>query len=186
MQTSYYWSLQHNELLEKLKQIDIIEEGEHIGTQGGSVTDLIDLKIAYGEPEVGGIMASQLWLLMDPKPTCVAGMGDGGIPLAMLISDRQGIYYTSVRKKPKKYGTKRLFEGHQPQPGDVYALVDDVRNTGGSLELMEARIIEAGATVSGCYVVIDRQNPKSKGEFKTLFTLDELRNCSSKIVNNNH
>jgi uridine monophosphate synthetase len=82
------------------------------------------------------------------------GIAHAGIPLAVGIGGVLGRPAGYVRTDAKGYGTKQLVEG--AQPGQRVLLLDDVISDGASkLEVLPA-LTDAGLTVAGILVFIDR------------------------------
>ena len=160
-------------LLEKLKRIEVIRHGK-ITLSGGAPSDFyVDIKKAYGNPELLCEIADGVYNLFDKRINCVVAMGHGGIPLGTAISIRNNLNLAIVREFPKKHGPLRVIDGHLLSERDVVALVDDVYTTGGSIRKMREIVDGTKAIVRGEYVVVSRasDNPEN---LKYLFKLEDL------------
>ncbi|WP_394824046.1 orotate phosphoribosyltransferase [Pendulispora albinea] len=92
----------------------------------------------------------------------VAGVELGGCPLASAVSltsflrdePLDAIY---VRKEVKDHGSRRTLEGDVRLPaGARVVLLEDVITTGGSTLKAVAKLTDAGHTVAGVVVLVDR------------------------------
>ncbi len=147
------------ELLNTLKELDIVYKKPLELKHGGKSSYYIDVKKAYGYPEILNAMADELFGLMrntNRKINCVASAEYGGLPLGTTISTRYDLKHILVRKEPKKYGRGGYFDGHFPEEGDVVAIVDDVITTGKTLNQLADRIRFTSADFVGCYAVFIR------------------------------
>lgn len=120
-----------------------------------------DLKEALGDPSIRTVVADwavdripkivEDWVkrtgtVIDGGVTCVAGRGDGGIPLATAISDRAylrgmdlrtiAIRYTERRHGPEINGHRLEIDGYLPTYKDIIIIVDDIQASGGSTKMM--------------------------------------------------
>ena len=123
-----------SELIIKLKQLDIIcREPVNLKNAGASEF-YIDIKKAYGYPEVLRSISSELWKIMDKRATCVATAGYGGLSPSTILSSRHNLNLILVRDEPKKHGKGGWIDGYVPKEQDKIAIIDDVFTTGGSLK----------------------------------------------------
>jgi len=85
---------------------------------------------------------------------CVAGGETAGIPYGAWLAERLNKPFVYIRKKPKEYGARERLEG---VPEGRVLLVEDLITDGGSkLGFVEA-VREAGATVTDCLTLVDRE-----------------------------
>lgn len=94
-------------LFEKLKDLDIVYRGSVELKHAGISDFYIDVKKAYGYPDLLNALADELYVLMkrtNGKINCVSGNGYGGIPLSTAISSRHGLKNILVRNEPKSTG----------------------------------------------------------------------------------
>lgn len=74
------------ELIKRLKQLDVIYK-EPVKLKGGSTSEFyVDIKKAYGYPDVLNLICENIWNQIDKRTTCVAASGHGGLSLATLLS----------------------------------------------------------------------------------------------------
>ena len=94
-------------------------------------------------------------------PVSVGGLTMGADPVAYAIARASvdappQVQAFSVRKAAKEHGTRQSIEGNFA-PAEPVVVVEDVLTTGGSaLQAVEA-IREAGGTILGVLVVVDRE-----------------------------
>ena len=141
-------------LLEKLKQLNIISRNP-VQLTSGSISDYyIDIKKAYGSPDVLTAIAEELWNTMDTRATCLATAGYGGLPLASVLSVQSGLPLTLVRIIPKQHGKITDINGYVPGVWDRVTIVDDVFTTGGSLQEIIDVLKPTHAEILECAVVV--------------------------------
>lgn len=95
------------------------------------------------------------------------GMTMGADSLAVGIAAETDSQWFSVRKEPKKRGTKQQIEGTPLGRGHRVLLLEDATTTGGSTEKAYEVIRETGAEVVAVATVIDRGDT-ARRRFKTL------------------
>jgi len=110
----------------------------------------------------------------------IAGAELGGIALAAATSLQTGKPFVIVRNSKKAgYGTGKLIEGRLER-GERVLLVEDIATSGGQAIEACKTIAEAGATVAGVVVAIDRQEGGREAveaaglRFEALFTTSDL------------
>ena len=114
----------------------------------------------------------------------LAGLETGGIPLAVLLSQRTGLPTRFVRKRAKEYGTRRLAEGGAID-GLHLLVVEDVVTSGGQILASARELRELGATVTSALCVIDREAGGADAlaaegiQLVALFTMRELTRASA-------
>jgi orotate phosphoribosyltransferase len=149
------------ELLELLKTL-AYRRGIFTLASGKKSDFFIDCKqavlTAVGHQLVGELMLDALRHL--PQCDAIAGVALGGCPLASAVSLMSQIRQRPlpalyVRKAAKDHGTQRLVEG-QLTPGMRVVMLEDVCTTGGSTLAAVQVLRNAGATVVGVVVLVDR------------------------------
>jgi orotate phosphoribosyltransferase len=132
--------------------------GEVTLTSGAVAQYYVDAKRAILRPD-GFAALSELvaGLAREREATAVGGMTMGADPIACAAlaggADAKAFF---VRKETKAHGLQRRIEGPPLDPGERCLIVEDVVTTGGStLRAIEA-VQEAGLTVCGVVVVLDR------------------------------
>ena len=161
------------DLIERLKQAQIVHKGPVELKNAGISAHYIDIKEAYGDPQLFFLICEYLREKIPSETTCIAAAGYGGIPLAAKLS---GLYrrLTLVRDEPKEYGKGGWLDGHMPSSKDKIAIVDDVCTTGSSLRKIMEALRPTGAEVLGCYVVVKRGDVNLSVPISYLMTAEEL------------
>jgi len=163
------------ELIRKLKQLDIIHREPVDLKHGDKSPYYVDIKKAYGYPEILDYICDCIWKEMDKSTTCIAAAGYGGLPVATILSVRYKLKLTLVRDKPKKHGKGGWIDGYIPNKKDKVSIFDDVLTTGGSLEdVIKAIEEETEAKILGCYVVVKRGEWKSDTNLSHLLVPEDL------------
>jgi len=167
-------------LIEKLNQLGVLEKQKVI-LKSKKISDFyIDLKKAYGLPEILNEITDRLYALIPKEANCIAASDYGGLPIAAAISSKYGLNLVLIRNKRKNYGLNKLIDGYIPNQKDKIAIVDDVMTTGASLKKIIEVIKPTKAKILGCYVVVNRGKVNLKYPLNWLF---EAKDFSQKIRN---
>jgi len=157
-----------NELIKKLKEIDIISKEPVILKNAGESNFYIDIKKAYGYPEILNLISERLYQKINKHTTCIATAGYGGLPPSAIISAKYDLKLTLIRENPKEHGKRKLIDGYIPNKEDKITIIDDVFTTGGCLKEIIKNLKQTEAEILGCSVVVKR------GEGDLLIPLDYL------------
>lgn len=161
-----------------------VVRGEHRLSSGAETGVYIDARRAILSP--GGkaiterayaeICSAAIHGGHDPTKMIVAGPVLGGAMLAMGIVSKFWIGGAlAVRSAPKGYGTGRLVEGPDTEPGMAAWLVDDVLTTGASLwSAAEALERERGLRVFGATVLVQREPVDLSFPVHALYQMEDL------------
>lgn len=148
--------------------------------RSGAVSDeYFDKYLFEADPRLLAAIGDALAPLVPAATEALAGLETGGIPLAVILSQRTGLPAVFVRKEAKTYGTSKLAEGG-PIAGRRLLVVEDVVTSGGQLLASTHDLRERGAIVEHALCVIDRQagGPETLAaagvELRPLFTMREL------------
>lgn len=148
--------------------------------RSGAVSDAyFDKYLFESDPRLLAAIGDALVPLVPDDVDALAGLETGGIPLAVILSQRTGLPALFVRKEAKTYGTCKLAEGG-PVAGRRLLIVEDVVTSGGQLLASTDDLRERGAIVEQAVCVIDRQagGPEALAaagvELRPLFTMREL------------
>jgi outer membrane protein assembly factor BamB/orotate phosphoribosyltransferase len=146
---------------------------------------LIDLRRIFMRPEYMAEIARQFWEKFAPDgPVQIGGMEVAAIPLltAILQAGHEKGHELNgfiVRKERKTYGLQQLIEGELTDRPII--LVDDITNSGESLEKARVVLDRAGKKIQEVFVVVDFQSPKGMIwrklhdiKVNSLFTLGDL------------
>ena len=129
--------------------------GEFVLRSGATSDTYFDKYLFESDPALVSDVVDALVPLVPDGVDAVAGLETGGIPLAVLLSQRTGLPTRFVRKEAKAYGTRRLAEGG-PIDGRRLLIVEDVVTSGGQVIASSRELRERGATVTHALCVIDR------------------------------
>ncbi|OGZ04734.1 MAG: orotate phosphoribosyltransferase [Candidatus Lloydbacteria bacterium RIFCSPHIGHO2_01_FULL_41_20] len=162
------------ELIKKLRALHIIYKEKFVLRSGKSSNYYCDIKKTFGSSKILKEIASHLSKLIPKNATCVAGLGYGGIPLAIAVSFISGLKLCLVRGKKKNHGRNVFVEGYVPEALDKIVIVDDVISTGGSIKETIKILRKTKGKVIGAIVVIKRGETKVGVPVKTLFSVKEL------------
>ena len=135
-----------------------------ISPNGNSNGWLIDLRRLFMDPGPLDAAAELFWQECAGRlPFQVGGMESAAIPLLSAILMKSLSRGTPVngfilRKERKTYGTGNSIEGLLTDAPIV--LVDDVLNSGASMEKARVVLEQANKTIAAAYVLIDYQSPQ--------------------------
>lgn len=161
------------DLIERLKKAQIVHKEPVNLKNAGISTYYIDIKEAYGDPQLFFLMGEYLQERIPSGTTCIAAAGYGGIPLAARLSGFNR-HLTLVREEPKEYGMGGWIDGYLPTSKDKITIVDDVCTTGSSLRKMIEILRPTEAEILGCLVVVKRGEANLSVPVSYLMTADEL------------
>ena len=162
------------ELIQILKQLQVVEKGTVQLKNAGSSEYYVNIKKAYGNPELMFLLCKNLREKMPREVTCFAGSGHGGIPLATRMSGLYTKNLTLVRDGAKEHGMSDLIDGYVPASKDKVAIVDDVFSTGGSLRKIIETLAPTGAEIVGCYVIVKRGEGQLPVPLEYLLKVEDL------------
>ena len=146
---------------------------------GEESTFYADIKKAYGSPELLAAMAGVVLGNLDPRTTCIAASGYGGVPLGTVVSQQSRLPLVLVRDEEKAHGRGGLVDGYVPSGSDRVSIVDDVFTSGSSLRRTEANLAGTEAEILGCHVVVARSDTsKFKLPVSYLLSIDDLTHRS--------
>ena len=151
-------------VFEAIRQRAILRDTNQrlISPNGVNNTWLIDLRRVFMDPHSLDAVAELFWQKLSTKlPFQVGGMETASIPLISAILMKflaKGTPVTGfiIRKERKTYGTGSTIEGEISDLPIV--LVDDIINSGNSLEKARAVLDQLGRKISSVYAVIDYQS----------------------------
>lgn len=147
-------------LAETLKRVDGVVTYQPVKLRDGAVSDYyVDVKKVMGDPLIRRDTAKIIVRHIGAGATFVAASGYGGVPLATEISTLARLPLSMVRDREKDHGKGGLVDGFAPTHKDSGIIVDDVLTTGGSIAHTREVLIKNGASVSDCFVVVNRGDP---------------------------
>ena len=148
------------DLVARLRELKVVQRGSFRLSSGIHSDYKIDMEIAYGYPEIRSLIYRLISRDLDDRTTCIAGEGNGGLPLATGISDLLGMPLVLVKRAQELEDGK--LNGYALTANDKVALVDDVFTTGRSFLKGVGLIQAAGAEVVGCYAIVKRNEGVGK------------------------
>ncbi len=157
--------------------------GEFLLRSGATSHEYFDKYRFEAEPQLLRAIAEHLVPMVPEGTEVLAGLELGGVPLAVMLSQRTGIPTAFVRKRAKEYGTRRLAEGAAID-GRRVLVVEDVVTSGGQVVLSTADLRAAGAEVDHALCVIDRQAGGADAladagvALRALFTMEALKRAA--------
>ena len=144
-----------SDLIKRLKQIENIIY-EEPSAQGIS-SHYVDVKRAYGYPEILNTLSTFVYANLEHGTNCIAARGNGGVPLAAVVSAEYHIRQVIIRDSPRQHGTDECwFDGHVPTIEDRISVIDDVFAKGIGTRKTINMLQKTGAKVIGCTVVYKR------------------------------
>jgi outer membrane protein assembly factor BamB/orotate phosphoribosyltransferase len=142
------------------------EKQRLIAPNGTSNKWLIDLRRILMEASVLNAVADLFWeTCADLMPFQVGGMEVAAIPLLVAIITKSQLRGTPingfiVRKERKTYGAGNLIEGEVKD--DPILVIDDILNSGNSLEKVRVVLEHIGKHMRSAFVLIDYESNKGK------------------------
>jgi len=131
------------------------------------------------DPTLLAEIAQAMLPLVDPDIQLLAGLEMGAIPLAAALSRLTHLRTVFVRKRRKKYGTRKLAEGPDID-GKRLLIVEDVVSSGGQIAAAADALRQDGAQVEHAIAILDRETGATERlegigiRFLALFTATEL------------
>ncbi len=142
-------------LLQRLVSEEAIQFGDFTLTSGRKSPYYVDIKRATTDPRTLRLVADRI---APAARDChlVAGMELGAVPLAVAVALAADRPFVMVRKAARTHGTGRRIEGPDVT-GKHVLVVEDVATSGGSAVETVQVLRAAGAVVTDCWVVVDRE-----------------------------
>jgi len=162
------------QLAKKLVDCGVVHKGKVTLRSGKKADFYVDIKKAYGQPELLAALVSEMGKLVPKEATCIATIGQGGIPLAVLLSQKLNLKLVLVRDKSRKHGTKKTIDGYVPSRKDRVAIVDDVFTTGSSVRDIIKSLKPTKCKITSAVVIVKRGEGRVGLTLANLFTLEDL------------
>ena len=136
-------------------------EEEYTLSSGIKSNYYVDLRGLQSHPHLMMKICKTISQTLDIPPDSrdeflICGVPTAGVPYATLVSQICNIPMITLRKEPKKYGTKRMIEGDITSKNKCVILIEDVTTTGNSLISARNIILDHGFDRALCVVVYDR------------------------------
>jgi orotate phosphoribosyltransferase len=167
-----------------------VKLGQGFDRQGKPMSWIFDCRELLLMPDTLRLISSHLWPLINSfSPDIVLGKGVSGGPLvaaALLEAERNGYSMKGliIREERKAFGRRQQIEGPAYHAGARAIVVDDVVNSGATLDEIVRIVAPFGLKVTGVTCVVDNQVPRARRvlskyglELKALFTATELGLC---------
>lgn len=153
--------------------------------RSGAVShEYFDKYLFESDPTLLAAIGDALATLIPDGVDALAGLETGGIPLAVILSQRTGLPCLFVRKEAKTYGTAKLAEGGDVE-GKRLLVIEDVVTSGGQVVASTNDLRDRGAIIEHALCVIDRQagGPEALDAIgvtlRPLFTMQELQQAAT-------
>ena len=143
-------------------------------------SEYFDKYMFESEPALLRAVAAACVQLVPDGIDALAGLELGGVPLATMMSQLNGMPTRFVRKEAKTYGTCRLAEGGALE-GQRLCIIEDVVTSGGAILDAASELRDRGAVLGPVICVIDRESGGTEKlaadglELHALFRMSELR-----------
>ncbi|MFG2097244.1 orotate phosphoribosyltransferase [Streptomyces sp. NPDC048612] len=124
-------------------------------TDGQVLGSYFDEYKLAADPRLLHDVAAAMAALVPQDAEVLAGLELGGVPLAIALSAATGLPAAFLRRRPKRYGSRRQIEGARTR-GQRVVLIDDVVRSGEQLLAMTRALRGAGAQVAGALCVLER------------------------------
>ena len=168
-----------DELLDLIRDLAVVR-GRVVLSSGQEADWYVDLRRITlhhrAAPLVGSVMRE---LTADWDVAAVGGLTLGADPVAYAMLHAPGPVLDAfvVRKAEKQHGLQRRIEGPDVAGRRVLA-VEDTSTTGGSVLTATEALLEAGATVAGVAVIVDRgagDAVRAAGfDYRAAYTMSDL------------
>ena len=142
--------------------------------------EYFDKYMFESDPELLRAIAAACVPLVPAGIDALAGLELGGVPLATMMSQLNGLPTRFVRKEAKTYGTCQLAEGGEVD-GRRLCIVEDVVTSGGAILDAASELRARGARLGPVICVIDRESGGREKlaaldlELHALYTMSELK-----------
>jgi orotate phosphoribosyltransferase len=167
------------ELAQALRTTALLE-GDFTLRSGRKSKYYLDKYLFETQPAILRELAKRFAQHVTPDVDRIAGAELGAIALACATALETGKPFVIVRNAKKAgYGTGKLIEGRL-EKGERVLLVEDIATSGGQAVEACKTLQDAGATVTGIVVTIDRQEGAREAitsagyKFASLFTTADL------------
>ena len=146
--------MEQQDLFNKIRQTALLK-GHFVLRSGQTTKEYFDKYLFESSPTLLKEIVFYLKKLVPPHTAVLAGLEMGGIPLATALSLETSLPLVFVRKKAKKYGTKKVTEGCSIK-GKKVCIVEDVVTTGGQVLMSAQDIKKEGGLIQHAICVIHR------------------------------
>ena len=161
-------------LIEALKRGGVVRREKVKLKHAGISGFYLDIKTAYGYPDILDELCRRIQKSMPKTINCVAASGYGGLPLATAFALKYKLKLVLVREKPKQHGRNVWIDGYVPKKEDRVWIVDDVLTTGKSINQAVKMLVSAKTKVVGCSVIVKRSSRKLIIPCRYLMTAEDL------------
>lgn len=147
--------------------------GEFLLRSGQISNEYFDKYKFESEPALLDNIGEHMMELIPGDTEILAGLEMGGIPVAVVLSQKSGLPAVFVRKRAKEYGTRKLAEGKDLN-GKKLTIIEDVVTTGGQIVKSANELRELGAVVDTVLCVIIRDDKAYENLSSTNLKLKSL------------
>ena len=166
-----------NHLITQLHKIGVVKRGSFILKSGKKSNLYVDIRKAYGYPNVLKTIAGLIIKKIPKGATCIACSGYGGLPLGAVISNKIRKNLTLVRDSAKKHGDSKVIEGYVPTKDDYIVIVDDIFSSGTGIKMIIQNLKPTNSQILKIIVVVKRGENTTKYPLDYIFTEKELKSA---------
>ncbi|ACB40512.1 orotate phosphoribosyltransferase [Pyrobaculum neutrophilum] len=144
-------------MIARLVELGVVKFGLFKLSSGLESPYYVDLRLVLGDPQLLKWAVERYRAVVERLDfDIVAGVATGGIPYASILGFLLGKPVSYVRPEAKGHGLGRQIEGAEVR-GRRVVVVDDVLTTGKSVVGAVNALKNAGASVAGVVVFLDRE-----------------------------
>ena len=180
--------MNHNQLINRLIQLECFKEGNFLLKSGKESKYYIDLRVLVSYPEILKEVSRMLYEKIEDINGKLCGLPYAGIPYAQTMSVIYNRPMILLRKEQKKHGTAKMIEGSINENDDIIIL-DDILTSGTSI--IESLKYLDKFKIKKILVIVDRKEGGRERlnelgyEVESLFSIEDFKKVSKSDITNN-